>query len=55
VDYAITKQVAVTAYYGKAFGRSVVSAIYPVDKNAQFGYFELNYKLSKALTKMKQQ
>jgi hypothetical protein len=53
VDYAIAKQVSITAYYGKAFGRSVVSAIYPVDKNAQYGYFELNYKLAKALTKVK--
>jgi hypothetical protein len=54
VDYAMTKQVAITAYYGKAFGRSVVGAIYPVEQNAQFGYFELNYRLSKPLTRGKQ-
>jgi hypothetical protein len=53
VDYAITKQVSVTGYYAKAFGRTVVDTIYTVDHSAQYGFFELNYKMTKALGKTK--
>ena len=50
-DYALTKQVSLTAYYAHSFGKSVVRAIYPVETGANYGYFELQYKLSKPLTR----
>ena len=53
MDYAINKQVSFTAYYAKSFGKTVVTTIYPTTHNAQYGYFELNYKMSKALSKAK--
>jgi len=46
-DYALTPQVALAAYYGKAFGRSVVRAIYPRTSEAQFGYFEVAYRFNR--------
>lgn len=49
VDYAISKQLALTTYYAHAFGKSVVKAIYPVEAGANFGYLELLYKFSKPL------
>ncbi len=49
VDYALTKQATLTAYYAHAFGKSVVRAIYPVEQDANYGYFELLYHLSKPL------
>ena len=49
VDYAVTKQVGLTAYYAHSFGQSVVKAIYPVQTGANYGYFELLYKFSKPL------
>ena len=51
VDYALTKQVGLVAYYAHSYGKSVVRAIYPAQTGANFGYFELTYKLSKALGK----
>lgn len=45
IDIALTKQLSVGTYYAHAFGRSVVSAIYPSDSAANYGYFELNYRL----------
>jgi hypothetical protein len=48
-DYAVTKQVTLTAYYARSFGKTVVRAIYPVEANANYGYFELLYKLTKPL------
>lgn len=49
MDYAINKQIAFTAYYAHAFGKSVVSAIYPTHTGATYGYFELNYTFQRAL------
>ena len=46
-DYALTPQVALAAYYGKAFGRSVVRAIYPTNADAQFGYFETVFRFNR--------
>jgi hypothetical protein len=51
VDYALTRTLSITGYYAQAFGRTVVETIYPVSHNAQYGYFELNYKLVKPLYK----
>ncbi len=50
-DYALSKQVSFTAYYARSFGKRVVAAIYPTERNAQFGYFELDYKFSKPLSR----
>ncbi len=48
-DYALTQQVTLTAYYARALGKTVVKSIYPVEKNANFGYIELIYHFSKPL------
>lgn len=47
-DYALTKQVTLTAYYAHAFGKPVVKAIYPVQADSNYGYFELLYHFSMA-------
>ena len=43
-DYQATSSLLLTAYYAHAWGKSVVAAIYPVDRSAQFGYVELVYR-----------
>ncbi len=48
-DYALNKQVSLTGYYGHSFGKTVVAAIYPRDRAAQYGFFELNYRFTKRL------
>lgn len=42
-DWQATKNLAVNMYYAYASGKSVVSSIYPVDHNAQYGYVEVVY------------
>lgn len=42
-DLQATKNLAVNFYYAYASGKSVVTTIYPVGRNAQFGYVELVY------------
>jgi hypothetical protein len=42
-DYRVTGNIALTAYYAHAWGKSVVAAIYPVGKTAQYGYMEMTY------------
>ena len=42
-DWQVAKPVGVNFYYAHASGGSVISAIYPTGKNAQFGYAELVY------------
>ena len=49
VDYAASRQVTISAYYGEALGRSVIRAIYPRTTNAEFGFFEVDYRLSRPL------
>lgn len=49
-DYALNPQLSLGVYYAHAFGKSVVAAIYPRERASNYGYFELTYKLSKALT-----
>lgn len=46
VDYQLTKQVVLTAYYAHVWGGDVVRAIYPADTHAQFGFLEMNYRFS---------
>jgi hypothetical protein len=48
-DYALNPQLSLNLYYAHAFGKSVVASIYPADRASNYGYFELNYKLSKPL------
>jgi hypothetical protein len=48
-DYALNKQLSFTAYYARAFGKTVVASIYPRDRAAQYGYFELTYRFSRSL------
>jgi hypothetical protein len=48
-DYTFNSQWSFGAYYAYSFGRRAVATIYPSDHNAQYGFFELNYRLSKPL------
>ena len=48
-DYALSKQLSLTAYYAHDFGKTVVAAIYPTHRDANYGYFELTYKFQKPL------
>ena len=48
-DYAVSSKITTTAYYAHAFGKTQLAAIYPNDRDANFGYIELSYKLSKAV------
>ena len=43
-DWQVTKTVALNFYYAHAWGKSLVAAIYPAGKNAQFGYAEFVYR-----------
>ena len=49
VDIAITKTLTLSNYYAHAFGKTQLAAIYTTQKNANYGYFELNYKLTRPL------
>ena len=49
-DWQTTKNVNVNFYYAYAQGKSVVAAIYPSDRNMQFGYVEFVYHWSSAPT-----
>lgn len=43
-DWQATKDVAVNFYYAYARGKTVVAAIYPADRDMQYGYVELVYR-----------
>ena len=43
-DYQITRYFSTTLYYGHAWGKGVVSAIYPKDANGQLAYLETNFR-----------
>lgn len=45
-DWITTKNVDLNFYYAYAQGKTVVGAIYPSDRNMQYGYVELNYHWS---------
>ena len=49
MDYALTKQVSITAYYARVFGKTVVAAIYPRDRDSNYGYFEVVYRMNRGL------
>ena len=44
VDWQVAKPVTMTFYYAKSFGKSVIGAIYPTTKDAQYGYVEFVYR-----------
>ncbi len=43
-DWQVTKTVALNFYYAYAQGKSVVAAIYPTNRNMQYGYVEFVYR-----------
>lgn len=49
LEYAVSKQVSFTTYYARSFGKTVVAAIYPTERGANYGFFELTYRWSKVL------
>jgi hypothetical protein len=42
-DYQVTRSFSTTLYYGHAWGKRVIAAIYPKDVNGQFFYLETNF------------
>ncbi len=42
-DYQVTRSFSTTLYYGHAWGKGVIAAIYPKDANGQFAYLETNF------------
>jgi hypothetical protein len=43
-DWQVTNNVALNFYYAYAQGKTVVAAIYPTDRNMQYGYVEFIYR-----------
>ncbi|MBB6142219.1 hypothetical protein HNQ77_000157 [Silvibacterium bohemicum] len=43
-DWTVTKTVSLNFYYAYAWGKSAISAIYPTDHDAQFGYAEFLFR-----------
>ncbi len=48
-DFAVTTQVSLTTYYAHAFGKTEVASIYPRERDANYGYFELTYRKNQSL------
>ncbi len=42
-DYPLTRSFSASLYYGHAWGKGVISAIYPKDTNGQFAFLETNF------------
>jgi hypothetical protein len=42
-DYPVTRSFSATLYYGHAWGKSVIAAIYPKDPNGQLIFLETNF------------
>jgi hypothetical protein len=43
VDYQLTRSLSTSFYYGHAWGKGVIAAIYPQDRNGQFVFLETNF------------
>ncbi|MFZ0301433.1 MAG: hypothetical protein WAL75_02060 [Terracidiphilus sp.] len=43
-DWQATKNVTLNFYYAYAQGKTVVAAIYPTNRNTQYGYVEFVYR-----------
>lgn len=54
-DYQVSPGIALTASYALAKRQSVVAAIYPVERSAQYGYVEMTCKWHTQQRSMKQQ
>lgn len=52
-DYNITKQISFGIYYAHSFGKTVVATIYTTERDANYGYFELTYRLQRSAGKTK--
>ncbi len=50
-DYTINKHFSFGLYYAHSFGKAVVATIYPTAHDANYGYFELIYKLERSSRK----
>ena len=48
-DYQASRAVALNFYYSHPWGKSVVGAIYPTNRNSQYGYVEFDYKWGRTL------
>lgn len=48
-DYVFNPSFSLSAYYGIAYGKSVIGAIYPREQNSQFGFMELDYRFGRKL------
>lgn len=48
-DYQLSKYVALNFYYAHPWGKSVVEAIYPADRDSQYGYVEFVYHWGKTV------
>ena len=44
LDWKINKPFDINFYYAHAWGKSIVTSIYPTTRTAQFGYIEINYR-----------
>jgi hypothetical protein len=42
-DYQVTRSFSATLYYGRAWGKGVVAAIYPKDASGQYVFLETNF------------
>ncbi len=49
VDCQLGKSVALNFYYAHPWGKSVVGAIYPTDRDSQYGYVEFVYQWGKMI------
>ena len=47
-DWQATRSVGINFYYAHVSGKTVIGAIYPEDRNAQYGYVELVYRWDRA-------
>ncbi|GAC1644742.1 MAG: hypothetical protein NVS9B15_02030 [Acidobacteriaceae bacterium] len=43
-DFAVSNNIALSAFYAHVFGKSVIAAIYPTGHSAQYGYLEMTYR-----------
>jgi hypothetical protein len=50
-DWSANKSLAIGFYYGYAWGKSVVAAVYPTGPNTQFGYAQLTWRWGAPLSK----
>lgn len=52
-DFQATNSLDLNFYYAHAWGKSVVAAIYPTNRNAQYGYIEMVYHWGRSQSSVK--